>query len=235
MLLRAIEEKRFLPVGADTETGSDFQLICGTNRNLLTSVHKGRFREDLLARINLWTFELPGLAQRTEDIPPNLDYELDRYGNRHNTRVTFNKEARYRFLSFATSPEAAWNANFRDLNGAVTRMATLAQGGRINRQNVEEEIVRLKALWQGPDLGDDNRFINQILGSERSDQLDRFDHAQLADVIKVCQTSKTLSEAGRRLFAVSRTRRRKTNDADRLRKYLAKFDLSWKDIHSTDH
>lgn len=234
MLLRAIEEKRFLPVGADSETGSDFQLICGTNRDLLTSVYRGRFREDLLARINLWTFELPGLAQRTEDILPNLDYELDRYGDRHNTRVTFNKEARLRFLSFSTSPEAAWHANFRDLNGAVTRMATLAKGGRINRQNVEEEIVRLKNLWQRPDRNDGNGYINQVLGNKRAGQLDRFDRTQLADVLNVCHSSKTLSDAGRRLFAVSRTRRRRTNDADRLRKYLAKFDLSWKDIQAPD-
>jgi transcriptional regulatory protein RtcR len=55
MLLRAIEEKRFLPVGADNETGSDFQLICGTNRDLQIRVGQGQFREDLLARINLWT------------------------------------------------------------------------------------------------------------------------------------------------------------------------------------
>ena len=60
MLLRALEEKLFLPVGADEEVGSRFQLICGTNRNLKADVAGGEFREDLLARINLWTFSLPG-------------------------------------------------------------------------------------------------------------------------------------------------------------------------------
>ena len=59
MLLRAIEEKKFLPVGADKEASSDFQLIAGTNRELTRAVEEGRFREDLLARINLWTFCLP--------------------------------------------------------------------------------------------------------------------------------------------------------------------------------
>ena len=62
MLLRAVEEKRFLPVGSDCDAQSDFQLIAGTNRNLLAEVAAGRFREDLLARINLWTFCLPGLG-----------------------------------------------------------------------------------------------------------------------------------------------------------------------------
>lgn len=64
MLLKAIEEKRFFPVGADKEVESDFQLIAGTNRDLRSDVAEGRFREDLFARINLWTYNLPGLAQR---------------------------------------------------------------------------------------------------------------------------------------------------------------------------
>ena len=94
MMLRAIEEKRFLPVGSDSEAQSDFQLICGTNRNLQIQVKNGRFREDLLSRINLWTFHMPGLADRPEDIEPNLRYELDRFAEKNNSHITFNKEAR---------------------------------------------------------------------------------------------------------------------------------------------
>src|SRR6185312_14769955 len=63
MLLKAIEEKRFFPLGSDKETRSDFQLIAGTNRDLREAVAAGRFREDLLARINLWTFQLPPLMR----------------------------------------------------------------------------------------------------------------------------------------------------------------------------
>jgi transcriptional regulatory protein RtcR len=231
MLLRAIEEKQFLPVGADQETGSDFQLLCGTNRDLQARVREGRFREDLLARINLWTFCLPGLAQRPEDIEPNLAYELDRFAERHNARVTFNKEARTLFLDFAVSPEAKWSANFRDLNGAVTRMATLAQGGRITVQVVAEEIGRLQAMWRGPAAERHEQLVvSGILGPEAAGRLDRFERVQLAEVLTVCRESRTLSEAGRRLFAVSRTRRRQANDADRLRKYLGRFGINWKDI-----
>jgi sigma54-dependent transcription regulator len=62
MILRAIEEKRFLPVGADKEASSEFQLLAGTNRDLGTAVSSGEFREDLFARLNLWTFELPRCA-----------------------------------------------------------------------------------------------------------------------------------------------------------------------------
>jgi transcriptional regulatory protein RtcR len=76
MLLKAVEEGRYLPMGADTEVESRFQLIAGTNADLNQAVSEGRFREDLLARINIWTFALPGLKDRPEDIEPNLDYEL---------------------------------------------------------------------------------------------------------------------------------------------------------------
>ncbi|MEL6180745.1 MAG: RNA repair transcriptional activator RtcR family protein, partial [Myxococcota bacterium] len=56
MLLRAIESGVFMPMGSDKEVESDFQLIAGTNRDLGARVREGDFREDLLARINLWTF-----------------------------------------------------------------------------------------------------------------------------------------------------------------------------------
>ncbi len=108
---------------------SRFQLIAGTNRDLREEVAKGRFREDLFARINLWTFELPGLKDRREDIEPNLEYELERFAEREGNAVGFNKEARELFLSFARDPSTDWRGNFRDLNAAILRMGTLAPGG----------------------------------------------------------------------------------------------------------
>lgn len=229
MLLRAIEEKRFFPVGADREQTSDFQLIAGTNRDLLADVRSGRFREDLLARINLWTFRLPGLADRREDIAPNLEYELQQVATRTGSIVRMNKEARERFLSFACSGEATWRANFRDLNAAVTRMATLAAGGRISVELVDEEIARLRQLWSV--ARDDRSLGNTLEGIVDTDELDLFDQACLAEVVRVCRESRSQSDAGRALFAVSRTKKAIPNDADRLRKYLARFGLSWNDIH----
>ena len=61
-------------------------------------------------------------------------------------------------------------------------------------------------------------------------RIDPFDQKQLAYVIAVCRRSASLSAAGRELFAVSRGERKSTNDADRLRKYLARFGLTWDDI-----
>ncbi len=228
MLLRALEEKRFLPVGSDREVESDFQLIAGTNRDLQHDVRLGRFREDLLARLNLWTYQLPGLAERSEDIEPNLEFELERWSREQHERVRFNAEARSRYLTFATSSEAAWRGNFRDLGASVVRMATLANAGRIQTDGVDEEINRLRTQWHG---SDDASPLQALLG-DAANQLDRFDRVQLEEVVRVCLRSKTLSAAGRELFAVSRTQRASTNDADRLRKYLAKFDLDWEQLRN---
>jgi transcriptional regulatory protein RtcR len=234
MLLRAVEEKTFYPLGSDREARSDFQLIAGTNRDLAAEAAAGRFRGDLLARIDLWTFRLPGLAERREDIEPNLDYELDRFARRSGKRVTFAPPARARLLKFARSPEAAWTANFRDLSAAVTRMATLAPGGRITADLAVEEIGRLRAAWakaSGSGRNDAaSDLLREVLGDRRFDDLDPFDRVQLAEVVRVCRSSRSLSDAGRKLFAASRARKTSFNDADRLRKYMAKFGLSWSEL-----
>lgn len=156
---------------------------------------------------------------------------MDQYTARTGIKVAFNKEARRRFLDFAMSDGATWRSNFRDLSGAVTRMATLAPGGRIHVGTVEEEIVRLDAAWRGSAPDDSESLLTALLGPERTAALDRFDCVQLAEVVRVCRRSKTLSEAGRRLYGVSRTRKRSPNDADRLRKYLSRFGLGWDDLH----
>lgn len=232
MILRAIEDKTFLPVGADKESSSDFQLIAGTNCDLGEAVAAGAFREDLYARLNLWTFTLPGLADRREDIEPNLDYELDRFAEREGERVGFNKEARSLYLAFAGSSEARWPGNFRDLAASVTRMATLSPRGRIDVDCVESEILRLRRLWSGS-RAEASDGLDTLLGEEATAAIDPFDRVQLAETIRVCRSSRSLSEAGRTLFAASRLRRSSANDADRLRKYLARFGLDWAAISAS--
>lgn len=230
MLLRALEEKTFLPLGSDRESRSDFQLIAGTNRDLFSAVREGRFREDLLARINLWTFTLPGLQSRTEDIEPNLQFELDQYAQKTGTHVTFSKEARKRFLDFALSPRAVWKGNFRDLNAAVARMATLAPGGRISVEIVDEETERLELSWTDPESVDADHELRALIGDDRFAEMDAFDRVQVAHVLDVCRRCRSLSEAGRQLFSASRGRKSSTNDADRLRKYLNRFGIEWSQI-----
>ncbi|TWG38979.1 transcriptional regulatory protein RtcR [Acidovorax delafieldii] len=237
MLLKAVEEKRFYPLGSDREVESDFQLVAGTNRDLRTEVAAGRFREDLFARINLWSYVLPGLAQRPEDIEPNVEHLLVRAGTELGRSVRFSNEARAAYLRYAQSPEALWTGNFRDLSASVTRLATLADSGRIGLPLVEAEIARLRWLWQPASdarsglasatgtVGRDE--LAALLGAEAVESMDLFDQLQLAAVLQVCRQSRTLSDAGRLLFQASRTQRTVVNDADRLRKYLVRFGLDW--------
>jgi transcriptional regulatory protein RtcR len=231
MLLRAIEDRTFFPVGSDREVRSEFQLIAGTNRDLSVRVGSGHFREDLLARINLWTFQIPGLRERPEDIEPNLAFELERVGDALKLRLTISREASDRYLTFARSPAALWSGNFRDFGASVRRMATLCEGGRISVREVEDEVANLRAQWrhgEAADAGDG--LVEAVLGAARATQLDRFDRVQLEDVLRVCRSARSLSDAGRTLFAASRSSRSTTNDADRLRKYLARYSLTFSEV-----
>ncbi len=229
MLLRAIEDKNFMPFGADTPVSSNFQLIAGTNRDLFIDSRQGKFREDLLARINLWTYRLPSLKERMEDLEVNLDYELERFAQKAGSLVSFNRAARNRYLKFAHSPEASWRANFRDLNASVTRMATLADGGRITEAVVEDEIRRLKNDWSAtsPEEWDPRAITARLLDAPTHARLDLFEHIQLAGIAEVCKNARSMAEAGRLLFDHSRALKTSVNDSHRLKQLLGKYGLEF--------
>jgi len=234
MLLRALEDKEFMPFGSDRVVSSDFQLIAGTNRRLHDQVKSGKFREDLLARINLWTYELPSLKDRIEDLEPNIHYELKHITRLIGYKVSFNQLALKHYLDFGMAPDALWLANFRDLNASVMRMATLAHGGRITVEIVNEEIKRLKSDWRHFINGGDQQaavMLSRHLDKEALDKIDVFDQAQLVRVIEVCQRSRSLAEAGRVLFNVSRQNKTSSNDTHRLKIYLQRFDLTFADVN----
>lgn len=226
MILHAVETGRFLQPGSDHETSARFQLIASSNADLAARVAAGAFRGDLYARLSQWVFRLPPLRDRPEDMEPNIDHELVRAERTLGIRIGFNADAAARYRRFARDPGAAWAGNFRDLGASIQRLCALASRGRITLAMVEEEIAALSVQWAGVVPDADGALLAEVLGP-RVDGLDLFDRAQLATVIRVCRASATLSEAGRRLFAVSLAGRASRNDADRLRKYLARFDLSW--------
>ena len=229
MLLRAIEDKRFMPFGSDNEVSSDFQLIAGTNKDLIEQSRVGKFREDLLARIDLWTYKLPSLKERIEDLEPNIDFELEQFSTKEGYLVSFNKAARDAYLAFSRSAEATWSANFRDLNASVTRMGTLADGGRITVEAVNDELERLKRKWrpgaQSASVPAD--VIDAVLGAGFAQSIDYYDQLQLAGLIEVCQSSSSMAAAGRRLFGVSREAKKSNNNSHRVKQLLAKYELSF--------
>ncbi|CUH80728.1 RNA repair transcriptional activator RtcR [Tropicibacter naphthalenivorans] len=229
VLLHAIETGRFYPVGSDYEVSSRFHVIAGAGVDLRTRAAEGRFRPDLLARLTMWCFTLPPLRARPEDVEPNLMFELARAERELGVQTGFNSDARDHYLRFARDPATAWPGNFRDFSGSVRRLCTLAPRGRITRAMVDQEIAALQADWAQASRDDDTRLLSDLLGAAAQD-IDPFDQVQLAQVVRVCAASSSLSAAGRTLFSVSRTRRTSTNDGDRLRKYLAKFGLDWEQV-----
>jgi len=114
------------------------------------------------------------------------------------------------------------------------RMATIAPGGRISDEVVQEEILRLRGAWRDASgIESTGDLLEAVLTREALEAIDPFERVQLAEVVRVCHASRTLSEAGRRLFAASRTRKASPNDADRLRKYLVRFGLEWSALRDT--
>lgn len=160
---------------------------------------------------------------------------MERFAEKTGRQARFNREARDLFLAFAAGPDAMWCGNFRDLSAAVMRMGTLAGDSRISTDIVLEEQARLTDGWRrlsgttAETEPDSRSLLRGVLG-ERAGELDLFDAVQLACVIRECRCSRSLSDAGRRLFAESRKEKQKPNDADRLRKYLARFGLGWDDM-----
>ncbi|WP_201502294.1 RNA repair transcriptional activator RtcR [Psychrobacter cibarius] len=169
MLLTALEEQRFYPLGSDTPISVSFQLMAGTNKDLRQAVANGEFRADLFARLNTWTFFLPSLKDRLEDLPANIDYELARLGSEQQQHYRFTPEARQLYEAFAMSQDATWQGNFRDLTASMIRLTTLAESKVIRNDDVQAEIERLTHLWELPDsLDGSNSLINDNKGNKNS-------------------------------------------------------------------
>jgi len=91
---------------------------------------------------------------------------------------------------------------------------------------VNAEVAHLKGVWTKAQNATSPGLVDRAMPSSAA-HLDRFDRVQLEDVLHVCRSAVSLSAAGRALFDRSRERKKIANDADRLRKYLARFDFEW--------
>jgi transcriptional regulatory protein RtcR len=233
VLLNVVEHKHFLPLGADKEAESDFQLIAGTRLDLHQLVREGKFRADLLALLSQWTFHLPALKDRVEDFEANLDYELKQFEKYQGKRIRFHADAREDYLKFASSPTSCWAGNFRDFHVSISRMAAMAKTGMIDTTMVATEITTLNQQWEGSErqvLGKDSVNLADFLAEDSVATIDEFDLPQLKHVIWICQQSRSAAEAGRRLFNHSRKQKRSSNDTSRLAKYLGRFNLQFQDV-----
>ncbi len=122
-LLRAIETKEVLPVGATTPIKVDVRIIAATNRDLRREVDAGRFRDDLYYRLNVFGIEIPPLRERREDVPPLVEHFI-RQHNRELKKHCKGADAALLKL-FMSLP---WKGNVRELDNVIEHAMILGDG-----------------------------------------------------------------------------------------------------------
>lgn len=115
-LLNALQKRKIIRVGSNIETLVDIRLICATNRDLNKMVSEGRFREDLLYRINTIVIEVPPLRDRVDDIPILANYFIKIYCEKYNkSLLRFNTHALEKLSNHS------WPGNVRELQHSVEK------------------------------------------------------------------------------------------------------------------
>jgi DNA-binding NtrC family response regulator len=130
-LLRVIQERDFIPVGATKAKNADIRFVAATNKNLEREVREGNFREDLFYRLNVINIPLPPLRERKDDVEPLVMHFLKKYNLRMKKEVT------------GLSPEALqllcaydWPGNIRELENVIERAVILARSSLITQKEL---------------------------------------------------------------------------------------------------
>ena len=177
-LLRALQEKRYRPVGGKEEIQTDIRLVAATNENLEKAIAEGRFREDLFHRLNEFPLHVPLLAECIEDIIPLAEFMLDAANQEFSRKVKgFDREVQKRLKSYS------WPGNIRELRMVVRRATLLAKDDWITTGEIDlsdkgrqpgeyslndertERATILKALEA---TGNDRKAAARLLGISRS-------------------------------------------------------------------
>jgi two-component system response regulator HydG len=135
-LLRVLQQREIIPVGATDPLPIDVRLIAATNRDLEEEIRRGSFRTDLYYRLNVIAVRLPTLRQRAEDIPLLTDYFLDRIAVlRQEERKTVSASA------LEALAEYQWPGNVRELENALERAVILTPGREISPSSLPERVT----------------------------------------------------------------------------------------------
>lgn len=126
MMLRAIQSKRYRPVGGDKDRAADVRIIAATNEDLLTAIAEKRFRQDLYQRLKEYTLVLPPLRNCREDIMPLTDFFLNLANEEFDRHVKgFDAEAKKLMLTHK------WTGNVRELKGIVRSAVLFTDGDTV--------------------------------------------------------------------------------------------------------
>ena len=131
-LLRVLETQTFYRVGGTKKVEVDVRFIAATNRDLNQDAAEGKFRSDLLFRINNFTVKLPQLSDRPEDIPALAEHFLSRVSGGEHTR--FSDPAMQVLMNYS------WPGNVRELRNVIERAVILSSGSEIGAEDLPLEL-----------------------------------------------------------------------------------------------
>ena len=177
-LLRALQEKRYRPVGGKEEIQTDIRLVAATNEDLEKAIAEGRFREDLFHRLNEFPLHVPLLAECIEDIIPLAEFMLDAANRELGRSVKgFDREVQKRLKAYS------WPGNIRELRMVVRRATLLAKDDWITTGEIDipdkgrqpgeyslndERMERATILKALEATGNDRKAAARLLGISRS-------------------------------------------------------------------
>jgi DNA-binding NtrC family response regulator len=144
-LLRALQDGRIRPVGADREVQVDVRLVAATNLDLAERVAEGGFREDLYYRLEAFQLHVPPLRERGEDIEMLAMQFL--------TRFAAARQRPARWLSeeaLACIRDYPWPGNVRELSNAMERAVTFCEGERVGVEHLPERVRDAPTRSSGP-------------------------------------------------------------------------------------
>lgn len=144
-LLRVLEERVVVPVGDTRPRPVEVRIIAASNQNLQTLCKEGKFREDLLYRLDVVRLLLPPLRQRRQDIPLLAQHFLDKYTRKMNKNVTGISNGAMRALL-----NHEWRGNVRELENVIERAVIFSEG-----RDVELADLPFQAVAGDEDTGED--------------------------------------------------------------------------------
>jgi len=161
-LLRVIQEKEFLPLGALEAKTVDVRILAATNEDLRSLVAQGRFREDLYYRLNVLSLVLPPLRERIEDVPLLVDHFVARSSQENGKPIQgVSPEVMERLLGYH------WPGNVRELENVIERGVVLARGDRIEPDVLPRDMVPAVQLPDPAGLPDGLEFYDAVSRYER--------------------------------------------------------------------
>jgi two-component system response regulator HydG len=136
-LLRAIEQREIVPVGANEPVRIDVRFIAASKSNLEELVRSGSFREDLYFRLRVVNIKLPPLRERTGDIPLLIDFFIKEFSEKYKKPV-FSIED----IALKTLLRYPWFGNVRELRNCIESMVALARSDKLTVQEIPQNILR---------------------------------------------------------------------------------------------